>query len=68
MNVLIIVNKIKDNLLKTDNNLRLANNKAEDLTIQKLTKNNPTMAAKFEELNQQPMLTTKKTRKRKVKV
>ena len=32
------------------NNLRLANNKAEDLTIKKLTRGNPTMTAKFEEL------------------
>jgi hypothetical protein len=30
----------------------LANNKAEDLTIKKLTRNNPTMTAKFDELNQ----------------
>ena len=33
----------------SENNLRLANNKAEDLTIKKLTYNNPTMKAKFEE-------------------
>ncbi len=43
--------KVKDNLLNSVNNLRLANNKAEDLTIKKLTKGNPTMTAKFEELN-----------------
>lgn len=43
--------KIKDALLSSENNLRLANNKAEDLTVKKLTKNNPTMAAKFKELN-----------------
>ena len=42
--------KTKDNLLASVNNLRLANNKAEDLTIKKLTKGNPTMTAKFEEL------------------
>jgi hypothetical protein len=41
--------KVKDNLLSSVNNLRLANNKAEDLTIKKLTKGNPTMTAKFEE-------------------
>ncbi|MBR4490625.1 DUF2130 domain-containing protein [bacterium] len=41
--------KIKDNLLGSENNLRLANNKAEELTVRKLTKNNPTMAAKFKE-------------------
>lgn len=44
--------KIKDALLGSENNLRLANNKAEDLTIKKLTKNNPTMAAKFKELKE----------------
>lgn len=41
--------KTKNALLSSENNLRLANNKAEDLSIKKLTKNNPTMAAKFEE-------------------
>lgn len=39
--------KTKDALLSSENNLRLANNKAQDLTIKRLTKNNPTMAAKF---------------------
>ena len=43
--------KIKDLFEKSDNNLRLANNKLEDLTIKKLTKNNPTMKKKFEELS-----------------
>ncbi len=43
--------KTKEALLSSENNLRLANNKAEDLNIKKLTKNNPTMKAKFEELN-----------------
>lgn len=43
--------KTKDALLSSENNLRLANNKAEDLTIKKLTRNNPTMAAKFGELH-----------------
>jgi len=42
--------KIKDALIGSENNLRLANNKAEELTIKKLTKNNPTMTQKFEEL------------------
>lgn len=42
--------KTKDALLASVNNLRLANNKAEDLTIKKLTIGNPTMKAKFEEL------------------
>jgi len=43
--------KTKDALLSSDNNLRLANQKAEDLTIKKLTQGNPTMKAKFDELN-----------------
>ncbi len=42
--------KTKDALLSSENNLRLANNKAEDLSIKRLTRNNPTMAAKFKEL------------------
>jgi hypothetical protein len=42
--------KTKEALLGSENNLRLANNKADDLTIKKLTRGNPTMAAKFEEL------------------
>ena len=39
--------KTKDALLSSDRNLRLANDKAEDLSIKKLTKDNPTMQAKF---------------------
>ena len=42
--------KTKEALIKTGNNLRLANNKADELSIKKLTKNNPTMAQKFREL------------------
>ena len=41
--------KIKDALIGSENNLRLANEKAQDLSIKKLTKNNPTMAQKFKE-------------------
>ncbi len=43
--------KTKEALLSSENNLRLANNKAEDLTIKKLTHNSETMKKKFEELN-----------------
>lgn len=43
--------KTKDELLATANNLRLANDKANDLTIKRLTRNNPTMAQKFAELH-----------------
>jgi len=42
--------KTKDALLGTDRNLRLANDKAQDVTIKKLTRGNPTMKAKFDEL------------------
>lgn len=45
--------KIKDNLIGSENNLRLANDKAEGLTIRKLTYKNPTMQAKFKELKAQ---------------
>ena len=42
--------KIKELFEKSDNNLKLANNKLDDLTIKRLTHNNPTMKAKFDEL------------------
>jgi hypothetical protein len=45
--------KTKEALLSSENNLRIANTKAEELTIKKLTKDNPTMIAKFEELEKQ---------------
>lgn len=44
--------KIKDALISSENNLRLANDKAEDLSIKKLTRNNPTMQAKFAALKE----------------
>ncbi|MHA3685086.1 DUF2130 domain-containing protein [Leucobacter sp. HY1910] len=44
--------KVKQALHKSANNLRLANDKADDLTIKKLTRGNPTMTAKFAELEQ----------------
>ena len=44
--------KTKDALLGTDRNLRLANNKAQDVTVKKLTKNNPTMSQKFKDLGE----------------
>jgi hypothetical protein len=43
--------KTKDALLSTDRNLRLANDKSQDVTIKKLTRRNPTMAIKFDDLN-----------------
>ena len=42
--------KTKDALLSSENNLRLANEKTEELTIKKLTHGNPTLKAKFDEL------------------
>ena len=42
--------KVKDNLLKSENNLRLANDKAQGVTIKRLTRGNPTMQARFAEL------------------
>ena len=44
--------KVKAELLGSENNLRLANDKAQDLSIKKLTRNNPTMKAKFAELEE----------------
>ena len=44
--------KTKDALYKSARNLRLANDKAEDLTIQRLTRDNPTMAARFNEIKE----------------
>jgi hypothetical protein len=43
--------KTKAELLGSENNLRLANNKAQDVTVKRLTKDNPTMQAKFKELD-----------------
>ncbi len=43
--------KTKENLLKSEDHYRIANNKADDLSVKKLTKGNPTMTAKFDELN-----------------
>lgn len=45
--------KTKENLLRSEDNLRIANNKADELTVKKLTRGNPTMAAKFDELKKQ---------------
>ena len=43
--------KTKDALLGTDRNLRLANDKAQDISVKKLTRKNPTMKAKFDQLD-----------------
>lgn len=48
--------KVKEELITTENQMRLANQKVEDLSIKKLTRGNPTMKAKFEELNKEENL------------
>ena len=45
--------KTKDSLLASIRNMRLANDKVQDVTIKKLTRHNPTMADKFEQLKSQ---------------
>ncbi len=45
--------KVKDNLISSENNLRLANDKAQGLSIRKLTRNNPTMKAAFAEAREE---------------
>ena len=45
-----MLEKTKADLLGSENNLRLANQKAEELTVKRLVRNNPTMKAKFDEL------------------
>jgi hypothetical protein len=47
---IIHLQKTKENLLRSEDNLRIANNKADDLTVKKLTRGNPTMTAKFAEV------------------
>ncbi|MBQ6906602.1 MAG: DUF2130 domain-containing protein [Clostridia bacterium] len=47
---IIHLQNIKSELLSSENNLRLANNKAQDLSIKRLTEHNPTMKQKFDEL------------------
>lgn len=45
--------KTKENLIRSEDHYRIANNKADELTVKKLTRGNPTMAAKFAELDEQ---------------
>ena len=58
--------KIKENLTKSDNHLRTANNKIEDISIKKLTKGNPTMQAKFAELESNVRNQPQKKQKAKI--
>lgn len=48
---IVQLQKTKENLLRSEDNLRIANNKADELTVKKLTRGNPTMAAKFAEVD-----------------
>lgn len=48
---IVQLQKTKENLLRSEDNLRIANGKADDLTIKRLTRGNPTMSAKFADLN-----------------
>ncbi len=43
--------KVKKELLGSDDQLRIANNKVDDIRVKKLTRGNPTMKAKFDDLN-----------------
>ena len=52
---IVHLQKTKDALIGTDRNLRLANDKAQDVSIKKLARNNPTMKAKFAELTSPPL-------------
>ncbi len=47
---IVQLQKTKENLIRSEDNLRIANNKASDLSVKKLTRGNPTMAEKFTEL------------------
>jgi hypothetical protein len=46
---IVQLQKTKENLLRSEDNLRIANNKADELSVKKLTRGNPTMKAKFDE-------------------
>ena len=52
-NVISSLSKIRDNLVKSENHLNTANNKLEDVSIKRLTKNAPSVRAMFEEINQE---------------
>lgn len=53
---IVQLQKTKENLLRSEDNLRIANNKADELTVKKLIRGNPTMAAKFAELKNQEII------------
>jgi hypothetical protein len=47
---IVQLQKTKENLIRSEDNLRIANNKADELSVKKLTRGNPTMKAKFDDL------------------
>jgi hypothetical protein len=47
---IVQLQKTKENLLRSEDNLRIANNKADELSVKKLTRDNPTMQTKFDDL------------------
>ncbi len=49
---IVQLQKTKDNLIRSEDNLRIANNKADELSVKKLTRGNDTMTAKFEDLKE----------------
>ncbi|NKG21997.1 DUF2130 domain-containing protein [Paeniglutamicibacter terrestris] len=55
---IVVLGKVKESLIGSENNLRLANSKADDLTIKRLTRGNATMAAKFSEAPDVPQAVT----------
>lgn len=50
---IVQLQKTKENLIRSEDNLRIANNKADELTVKKLTRSNPTMKAKFDDLKEE---------------
>jgi hypothetical protein len=49
---------VRENLVKSGDNLNMADKKLQEVTIKRLTYNNPTMKAKFDEARQQKSITT----------
>ena len=58
--------KVKKELQGSDNQLRIANNKVDEVSVKKLTKGNPTMQAKFDELRDNSYMTPGKHAERKM--
>ena len=54
-NTIAALTKIRENLVKSENHLNTANNKLEDVSIKRLTKNAPSVKAMFDALNSEDM-------------